>query len=137
MNQSTIAAPDWSTIPAPVDDDAAPHLVGATMRSVPLKGTDGRVIDLAALPGRTVVYAYPRTGTPGVDNPPGWDMIPGARSSRAAASAVQHSVRRRPQADARHELADIRGERDDSVEALHARHRRRHRDAHLLSGFPA
>jgi peroxiredoxin len=49
------------------------------MRSVPLKGTDGRVIDLAALPGRTVVYAYPRTGTPGVDNPPGWDMIPGAR----------------------------------------------------------
>jgi peroxiredoxin len=32
------------------------------------------------LPGRTVVYAYPRTGTPGkialVDD---WDMIPGAR----------------------------------------------------------
>lgn len=26
-----------------------------------------------------IVYAYPRTGRPGVDNPPGWDLIPGAR----------------------------------------------------------
>jgi peroxiredoxin len=26
-----------------------------------------------------VVYAYPRTGQPGVDSPPGWDLIPGAR----------------------------------------------------------
>jgi peroxiredoxin len=25
------------------------------------------------------VYAYPRTGRPGVDNPEGWDLIPGAR----------------------------------------------------------
>ena len=29
--------------------------------------------------GRVVVYAYPRTGRPGVENPAGWDMIPGAR----------------------------------------------------------
>jgi len=26
-----------------------------------------------------VVYAYPRTGIPGVENPAGWDLIPGAR----------------------------------------------------------
>jgi peroxiredoxin len=26
-----------------------------------------------------VVYTYPRTGVPGVDAPPGWDEIPGAR----------------------------------------------------------
>jgi peroxiredoxin len=26
-----------------------------------------------------VVYAYPRTGIPGIENPPGWDLIPGAR----------------------------------------------------------
>jgi len=35
---------------------------------------------LSVLPGRTVVFAYPRTGEPGkislVDD---WDMIPGAR----------------------------------------------------------
>lgn len=41
--------------------------------------TDGRTTDLSALPGRVVVYAYPRTGTPGVANPEGWDLIPGAR----------------------------------------------------------
>ena len=29
--------------------------------------------------GRTVLYIYPRTGVPGVDLPPGWDDIPGAR----------------------------------------------------------
>jgi peroxiredoxin len=33
----------------------------------------------SSLKGRTVVYAYPRTGQPGVENPDGWDMIPGAR----------------------------------------------------------
>jgi peroxiredoxin len=37
------------------------------------------MIDLSALKGRAVVYAYPRTGRPGIDNPDGWDMIPGAR----------------------------------------------------------
>ena len=26
-----------------------------------------------------MVYIYPRTGVPGVDAPPGWDEIPGAR----------------------------------------------------------
>jgi peroxiredoxin len=72
-------APDWSSIPAPVDDGATRHLVGAAMASVPLAATDGRVADLAALTGRTIVYAYPRTGRPGIDNPPGWDLIPGAR----------------------------------------------------------
>lgn len=77
--KSTIDAPDWSSIPAPVDDGAAQHLAGARLVSVSLQATDGRRVDLAALSGRSVVYAYPRTGQPGIDDPPGWDMIPGAR----------------------------------------------------------
>ena len=77
--QSTIDAPDWSTIPAPVDDGATRHLLGARMATVALQATDGQIVDLAALPGRSIVYAYPRTGQPGIDNPPGWDLIPGAR----------------------------------------------------------
>jgi peroxiredoxin len=72
-------APDWSAIPAPVDDGATDHLVGSRISSVSLSSTDGRMIDLSAIPGRLVVYAYPRTGIPGLENPPGWDMIPGAR----------------------------------------------------------
>ena len=76
---STVDAPDWSSIPVPVDDGATRHLVGARMASVPLKASNGETVDLSALRGSTVVYAYPRTGRPGVPNPDGWDMIPGAR----------------------------------------------------------
>src|SRR5262245_11637607 len=77
--QNTVGAPDWSTIPAPQDDGATRHLVGARVASVSLQATIGGAVDLASLRGRTIVYAYPRTGRPGVENPPGWDMIPGAR----------------------------------------------------------
>jgi peroxiredoxin len=49
------------------------------MPSVSLPATDGTTVDLSSLPGRVVVYAYPRTGIPGVENPAGWDLIPGAR----------------------------------------------------------
>jgi len=45
----------------------------------PLPATDGATVDLSTLKGRIVVYAYPRTGIPGVENPVGWDLIPGAR----------------------------------------------------------
>ncbi len=58
---STSDAPDWTTIPAPTDDGAARHLSGARMASVPLMATSGERIDLAIIPGRVVVYAYPRT----------------------------------------------------------------------------
>src|SRR5271166_5660648 len=78
--KSTVEAPDWATIPAPLDDGATRHLAGARTASVPLRATNGdTVVDLSALFGRVVVYAYPRTGKPGVENPDGWDMIPGAR----------------------------------------------------------
>jgi peroxiredoxin len=79
MAQSSIETPDWSSIPAPTDDGAARHLVGARMAAVPLTATDGTTVDLSALPGLVVVYAYPRTGRPGAANPDGWDLIPGAR----------------------------------------------------------
>jgi len=79
MVENSVDAPDWSGIPAPHDDGATRHLLGITLPSIPLQATNGTMVSLAALPGRTVVYAYPRTGQPGVENPAGWDMIPGAR----------------------------------------------------------
>jgi peroxiredoxin len=47
--------------------------------SVPLAATDGSTVDLSRLAGKTVVYAYPRTGEAGKAPAPGWDEIPGAR----------------------------------------------------------
>jgi peroxiredoxin len=76
---SSIDAPDWSAIPRPVDDGAAYHLVGIRMPFISLAATDGTLVDLSSLAGLVVVYAYPRTGKPGVENPAGWDLIPGAR----------------------------------------------------------
>jgi peroxiredoxin len=44
-----------------------------------LPETTGPAVTLSKLKGLTVLYIYPRTGVPGVDAPPGWDDIPGAR----------------------------------------------------------
>jgi len=63
----------------PEDDGAARHLTGLKLPTIALTSTDGSEVDLSALRGRTVVYAYPRTGRPGQDPPDGWDAIPGAR----------------------------------------------------------
>lgn len=68
-----------ANLPVPVDDGACDHLPGMRLPSMPLASTSGELVDLAALPGRTVVYCYPRTGRPNQDPPPGWDQIPGAR----------------------------------------------------------
>src|SRR5215211_3257607 len=65
-------------LPAPLDDGAADHLVGAPLPAVALRATSGPDVVLASLP-LVVVYVYPRTGAPGVALPDGWDEIPGAR----------------------------------------------------------
>jgi peroxiredoxin len=66
-------------IPAPQDDGRARHLAGLKLPDVELAATSGGAVNLSKLKGRTVIYIYPRTGVPGVDAPPGWDQIPGAR----------------------------------------------------------
>jgi peroxiredoxin/catechol 2,3-dioxygenase-like lactoylglutathione lyase family enzyme len=68
-----------ANIPAPQDDGAARHLPGMPLRDLPLPATRNGAFNLSTLAGRTVLYIYPRTGVPGVDLPPGWDEIPGAR----------------------------------------------------------
>jgi peroxiredoxin (alkyl hydroperoxide reductase subunit C) len=80
MNQKNLLEVDWSLIPAPTDDGAADHLVGQMIPPISLMATDDTMVTLSALSGRSIVFAYPRTGEPGkislVDD---WDMIPGAR----------------------------------------------------------
>jgi peroxiredoxin len=68
-------------LPRPADDGAADHLPGRDLPAgLALSSTAGEAVELAALTGRTVVYAYPRTGRPGEPMPADdWDLIPGAR----------------------------------------------------------
>lgn len=76
-------------LPVPEDDGAADHLAGTTLPGVALRATDGAMVTLADLPGRTVVFAYPKTGDPEKGVPDGWDMIPGARGCTPQACAFR------------------------------------------------
>ena len=88
MSQATAVV--WSTLPAPIDDGGANHLPGVRLPSVALHATNGTFVNLALLKGRTVVYAYPRTGEPGVPGLPEWDMIPGARGCTPQSCAFRN-----------------------------------------------
>lgn len=66
-------------LPVPVDDGACDHLAGMALPAIALAATSGEAVMLARLAGRTVVYAYPRTGRPDQEIPVGWNEIPGAR----------------------------------------------------------
>ena len=69
-------------LPAPIDDGAADHLMGAMVPDIALPSTNGEEVNLHLKKGLTVVFCYPRTGRPneealgGTEN---WNSIPGAR----------------------------------------------------------
>jgi peroxiredoxin len=84
-------------LPEPVDDGAADHLRGRLLPPVALAATDGRVVRLDELPGRSVVFAYPRTGRPGEEPPGGeaaWNAIPGARGCTPEACSFRDEIDR-------------------------------------------
>ncbi|WP_279477898.1 peroxiredoxin [Aureimonas sp. SK2] len=74
---------EFTTLPEglepPTDDGGASHLVGRRLPAVALSSTAGGRVDLSAIRGLCVVYAYPMTGRPGAPLPGGWNEIPGAR----------------------------------------------------------
>ena len=76
-------------LPRPEDDGGTDHLTGLQMPGLALAATSGGRVDLSTLQGRTVVYAYPMTGVPNVELPPGWNDIPGARGCTPQTLAFQ------------------------------------------------
>lgn len=108
-------------LPVPVDDGASDHLLGMRLPLVPLISTAGRVVDLAGLPGRTVVYCYPRTGRPGVESPKGWDEIPGARGCTPQSCAFRdhHEELRALGARVFGLSTQTTGDQQEAVERLH------------------
>ena len=84
-------------LPAPEDDGATDHLKGTDLPPVALAATDGSTVRLDELPGRSVVFAYPRTGRPGEDPPSGeagWNAIPGARGCTPEACSFRDEMAR-------------------------------------------
>lgn len=83
---------------AVADDGEASHLVtGLRLPAIPLPSTDGGLVDLSVMPGRSVLWVYPWTGRPGLPNPPHWDDIAGAHGSTPEAEgfrALSASYRR-------------------------------------------
>lgn len=79
-------------LPEPENDGAAEHLAAMKMPALELPATDGRTVSLdqPGAQGRTVLYAYPRTGrlgeAPLTDD---WDLIPGARGCTPQACAFR------------------------------------------------
>ena len=63
-------------------DRALDHVTpGMLLPPIHLPASDGSSVDLATLPGQSVVAVYPWTGRPGAPNPPHWDEIHGAHGS--------------------------------------------------------
>jgi peroxiredoxin len=67
-----------ANLPVPENDGAADHLAGMKLPEISLPATTGTFVRLSDL-DRTVVFTYPRTGTPDRQPGPDWDAIPGAR----------------------------------------------------------
>jgi peroxiredoxin len=80
-----------ATAQRPYDDGACRHLTGAHLPAIALPSTDGDRIDLSRVPGRVVLYIYPRTSRPGEAPPEGWDSIPGARGCTPQSCSFRES----------------------------------------------
>ena len=74
-------APLPAGLPVPVDDGACRHLAGMMLPAVTLRSSNNTLVDLSqvALRGRVVFFFFPAAGRPGVPDPTGWNLIPGAR----------------------------------------------------------
>jgi peroxiredoxin len=68
-----------SDLPVPDDDGAADHIEGVRIPSIALPTIDGGKLDPSIVPGTLVLFVYPKAGRPGIDPPPEWDAVPGAR----------------------------------------------------------
>jgi peroxiredoxin/ribosomal protein S18 acetylase RimI-like enzyme len=80
-------------LPPPKDDGAAAHLAGAHVPDVALPSTAGGALRLGAMPGRTVVFVYPRMSPRGEPLAEAWRAIPGAAGCTPEACAFRDRAR--------------------------------------------
>jgi peroxiredoxin/GNAT superfamily N-acetyltransferase len=80
-------------LPAPKDDGAAAHLKGARVPDLALPSTAGGALRLGAMPGRTVIFVYPRTAPKGEVFVESWRAIPGAVGCTSESCAFRDRAR--------------------------------------------
>lgn len=80
-------------LPTPKDDGAAAHVAGARVPDVALPSTAGGALRIAAMPGRTVVFVYPRTAVRGEPLAESWRAIPGAAGCTSESCAFRDRAR--------------------------------------------
>ncbi len=88
-------------LPAPVDDGAARELVGLDLPEGVLGSSVGGGLRLASLPGRTVVYVYPRMAGPNEALAASWLAIPGAAGCTSESCAFRDHAAEAASAGAR------------------------------------
>lgn len=74
-------APLPADLPVPVDDGACRHLLEMRLPAITLQSSSINAIDLSrvALQGRAIFFFFPAAGRPGLPDPTGWNLTPGAR----------------------------------------------------------
>jgi peroxiredoxin len=105
-------------LPVPQDDGACNHLYGIPIPHLLLSSTAGSPINLAQIPGRTVLFCYPRTGQPDQPVPEGWDAIPGARGCTPQCCAFRDHFRELASAGASHLFGLSTQDTDYQLEAV-------------------
>lgn len=81
------------TLPTPIDDGAADHLIGLRLPDVDLASTSGGEVSIIKCStGRWILFIYPRMGVPGRAEPIGWADIPGAKGCTAEACSFRDSL---------------------------------------------
>ena len=81
------------TLPTPIHDGAADHLIGLHLPDIDLASTSGGELSMKKCStGRWILFIYPRTGVPGQDEPLGWADIPGAKGCTAEACSFRDSL---------------------------------------------
>ncbi len=114
---------DWSKIPEPENDGAVHHLMNQKLPNISLTSTDGNLINLSKLKGKTIIYAYPRTGRP--DTPSlvkEWDMIPGAKGCTPQSCAFRDHFSELKKLGVTHLFGLSTQDTDDQAEAVNRLH---------------
>lgn len=82
------------SLPRPLDDGAAAHLLGKPLPDISLRSTHATEVNLATSGDALVLYVFPKMAPPDDADPAGWNQIPGARGCTQQSCAFRDRERK-------------------------------------------